>query len=240
MRADLEAPRPHQISSPAQPCVLARLQRGLERLYRIDAQMDVRLFVVNDDQRHATLKMSPGPGSANQRRPREQLLVQHEGDEVALGLYLDAAALANLERHDPNAGLSEQNFADFCLAVEGVSHFIYVAQCAAANRQVTALELELQAEVDKFVSCVLIDDEAARRPHVLRARLYDRIHYANDLDADEHARYATANRHARSYATALERRYLERANVPEMLAELRRFYRLPLEAKLGHIAKAAA
>jgi hypothetical protein len=223
--------------------VLARLQRGLERLYRIDAQMDVRLFVVNDDQRRATLQASPGVGSANQRRPREQLLVHHDGDEVSLGLYLDAAALANLERHDPNAGLSEHNFGDFCLAVEGVSHFIYLAQCAAADRQVTALELELQAEVDKFISCVLIDrGGGAGKPHELRARLYDHIHYANDLDADEHARYATANRHARSYAGTLARRYLDHGNVnvPEMLSELRRFYRLPLDAKLGHIAKSAA
>ncbi|HEY0705959.1 MAG TPA: hypothetical protein VGG33_04140, partial [Polyangia bacterium] len=197
-------------------------------------------FVVNDDQRRATLDANTSSGSANQRRPREQLLVHHDGDEVSLGLYLDASALANLERHDPRGGLSDHNFGDFCLAVEGVSHFIYVAHCAAANRQVSALELELQAEVDKFVSCVLVDQHVASRPHELRVRLYENVRYANDLDADEHDRYTTANRHARNYASALARRYLEHANVPEMLSELRRFYRLPLDAKLGHIAKSAA
>ena len=67
------------------------------------------------------------------RRPREQLLISHEGGELAIALYLDDSALENLENNDPHRGLGDHNFADFCLAVEGVSHFIYVALCAAAE-----------------------------------------------------------------------------------------------------------
>jgi hypothetical protein len=228
-------------TGPRPPCVLSRLQRGLEELYRVEPQMDVRLFVVDDDERCRSLhggRRAGGDGAG--RRPREQLLVSRSGDEVSLGLYLDAGALANLERHDPRSGLHDGNFGDFLLAVEGVSHFIYVGLCAAADRPVTALELELQAEVDKFVSCVLLDDALARTPHVLRARLYDHVQYANDLDDDERSRYRAANLEARRYAGALSRRYLQGQGVGQMLAELRVFYRLPLEAKLGHIARTAA
>jgi hypothetical protein len=212
--------------------VLARLQRGLEALYRVETRLDVQHFVVSEHERSEAL----ADGS---RRPREQLLVSHEDGELALGLYLDAAALSNLERHDPGHGLDERNFADFCLAVEGVSHFIYVVLCAAANRLVTALELELQAEVDKFVACLLLEQAAGRRPHGLRARLYHQFRYAHDLSHDERARYSTANDQARAYAGALERRYLPH-DLGAMLVELRRFYRLSLEAKLGHIARSAA
>ena len=74
----------------------------------------------------------------------------------ASGCSSTRAALANLERHDPATRLDETNFADFCLAVEGVSHFIYVALRAADDRGVSQLELELQAEVDKFACCVLV------------------------------------------------------------------------------------
>jgi hypothetical protein len=219
--------------------VLSRVQRGLELLYRIETHLDVRNYIVSEQERSRSLAGGTEPGT--ERRPREQLLVSHDDGELALGLYLDAGALANLERHDPHAGLGTHNFGDFCLVVEGVSHFIYVAQCAAADRSVTALELELQAEVDKYASCVLLDDEATGASRKLRALLFDDILFANDLGPIERARYETANREARTYAGALERRYLRGAGaVAGMLNELRQFYRLPLEAKLGHIAKSAA
>jgi hypothetical protein len=224
--------------------VLTRLQRGLETLYRIETHLDIRHYIVSEQERCRSLARGSAPGHpGNERRPREQLLVSHADGELSLGLYLDAQALANLERHDPGRELGAHNFDDFCLAVEGVSHFIYVAQCAAADRAVTALELELQAEVDKFVSCVLLHHEAVRHARRLRAWLFDDVSYANDLGEVERSRYQAANREARQYAGALERRYLCGAGagaVTGMVSELRHFYRLPLEAKLGHIARTAA
>lgn len=206
--------------------VLGRLQRGLETLYRVSTQLDVNAFMLGEDQRERAL----GP---EKRRPREQLLVSQSGEELSLGLFLDQEALANLQRHDPAAGLGEHNFWDFCLAVEGVSHFIYVALCAAQERSVSALELELQAEVDKFVSCTVVHGE--RDAAGLRERLYERVSLDQDLDAQERERYRMANDQARRYAMSLERRYLQRARRQEMIAELRRFYRLGLQEKLQHI-----
>jgi hypothetical protein len=209
--------------------VLARLQRGLEALYRVETRLDVNAFVVGEEARERAL-------GSEQRRPREQLLVSQSGEDLSLGLFLDEEALENLERHDPAGGLSEKNFWDFCLAVEGVSHFIYVAWCAAHDRSVTALELELQAEVDKFVSCTLHGEADAAS---LRERLYERVSLSHDLDAEERDRYRVANDQARRYALSLERRFLKRRRVHDMLSELRRFYRLGLQEKLQHIDAAA-
>jgi hypothetical protein len=216
-------------AAPESASVLARVQRGLEALYRVETRLDVDAFVVGEEARDQAV-------GSEQRRPREQLLVSQSGEELSLGLFLDEDALQNLERHDPAGGLSEHNFWDFCLAVEGVSHFIYVALCAAHDRSVTALELELQAEVDKFVSCTL---HGADDPGVLRERLYERVSLAHDLDADERDRYRTANDQARRYSLSLERRYLSQRRVNDMLPELRRFYRLGLQEKLQHIDEAA-
>ena len=137
--------------------------------------------------------------------------------------------------HDPAAVLDDRNFTDFCLAVEGVSHFIYVALCAAGRRSVSALELELQAEVDKFACCVLL----AKPNRDLRRQLYGDVGYADDLDGDERARYRTANAGANRYAAMLERRFVrgERTDALPLLAELRNFYRMDLPDKLGHIAR---
>ena len=155
-------------------------------------------------------------------------------------LFVDAAALANLEQHDPAARLDDRNFSDFCLAVEGVSHFVYVALAAARHRPVSQLELELQAEVDKFVCCLLLLARAPERvPASLRRRLYGDVAYADDLDADERERYRTANQQASRYTAALEHRFVAREQTIALLAEVRRFYRMDLPEKLGRIAQLA-
>jgi hypothetical protein len=213
--------------------VLARLQLGLERLYRVDTQLEVEDFVIDEEQRRRA-------GLA--RAPREQLLIAQHGEpdgeaELSLGLFVDPAALDNLARNDPTHRLDEGNFGDFCLAVEGVSHFVYLALCAAGQRRVSVLELELQAEVDKFVCCLLV--QGTRRPD-LRGRLYERVRFADDLSADERDRYRTANEEAGRYAETLERRFVRQDRLAAMLRELRAFYRMALDAKLGHIARNAA
>jgi hypothetical protein len=204
--------------------VLARLQLGLETLYRVETRLPIDAFLI-DEAARAELPVA--------RAPREQLLMREDGGELGLALFVDGAALANLERHDPAARLDETNFADFCLAVEGVSHFIYVALRAADDRGVSQLELELQAEVDKFACCVLL---AGSGPD-LRGRLYGDVLFAADLDTDERARYQAANNQARRYAGALERRYVRADRTEGLLSELRRFYRMDLPDKLGHIAR---
>ena len=212
----------------AQLSVLARIQLGLEALYRVETQLSIDAFVIDAETREAT-----APGAA--RAPREELLIREAEGELGLALFVDAAAIATLERHDPARGLSDRNFADFCLAVEGVSHFVYVAVCAAAERSVSPLELELQAEVDKYACCALI----AAGTRDLRRRLYGDVRFADGLDDSERARYQTANGQASRYARALERRFVAPARTLDLLAELRGFYRMDLPAKLGHIARLA-
>jgi hypothetical protein len=204
--------------------LLARLQLGLEALYRVETRLVIDAFVIDAAQRG---RMQPA------RAPREQLLLREMDGELGMALFVDAAAIANLERHDPASQLDERNFADFCLAVEGVSHFVYVALAAARQRPVSQLELELQAEVDKFVCCFLVGGVIAD----LRLRLYGDVRYADDLDAEERERYRTANQEAARYAAALERRFMTRAETGGLLAEVRRFYRMDLPDKLGRIAQ---
>ena len=202
--------------------VLTRLQLGLEALYRVETRLDVDAFVIDEEQRQK---------SGVARAPREQLLVRESADELSMALFVDAKAIENLERHDPAQGLHAANFADFCLAVEGVSHFIYLALCAAVERRVSQLELELQAEVDKFACCVLMDPNADD----LRRRLFQDVSFAEDLAPGERERYRTANDEADRYAGALQRQFVEPDRLGDMLADLRRFYRLGLRDKLSHI-----
>ena len=209
---------------------LARVQRGLETLYRVDTGVTVDDFMIDEPTRESF---------APARRPREQLLVCEDAGEMSLALFIDPAALSNLAAHDPGRRLGEHNFGDFLLAIEGVSHFIYAICCARAERPVTQLELELQAEVDKYVTCLLTTDPEAGQSEALHHRLFVDAEYEPDLDGDERARYRAANDNAHRYAAWLESTFVATRRIPEMLGELRRFYRDGLAAKLARIARAA-
>jgi hypothetical protein len=206
------------------------VQRGLESLYRIDTELDVKDFMIDAAQRAA---LAPA------RAPREQLLVAELPDSLELALFVDGRALANLAANDPRRRLDDSNLEDFLLTVEGVSHFVYVAWRARQARPVSALELELQAEVDKWVTCALTTIDQGGAPGAeLRARLFDRFTLEPGMDGEERERYLCANSNARAYAGALEARYVARGAVAAMLGELRRFYRMGAQEKLGLIAAA--
>ena len=208
--------------------MLELVQRGLEGLYRIETALDVRDFVIDQAARDAL-------GLA--RQPREQLLVAERDGDLELGLFVDRRALDNLVANDPRRRLDASNLGDFLLAIEGVSHFIYVAWRARAGRSVTALELELQAEIDKYVTCLLTTWPHA--PRDLRSILFERFELEPDLGVEERDRYLAANAHARAYAASLDGRFVARGALGDMLDELRRFYRLGAGEKLSHIAQAA-
>ncbi|HEV7555266.1 MAG TPA: hypothetical protein VGO00_07430 [Kofleriaceae bacterium] len=203
------------------------MQRGLEALYRIDTGVDVDDYMIDEAARD---------GFAPARRPREQLLVSHGDSELSVALFIAPDVLATLHTHDPSHGLGDHNLGDFLLAVEGVSHFIYTVSCAKVDRRVSQLELELQAEVDKYVSCLLATDTDAGTSARLRRKLFRELAYDADLDRDERDRYVIANDNADRYAAWLEDTYVAPRRIPEMLAELREFYRRGLADKLARCA----
>lgn len=212
------------------PVVLEKLQRGLERMYRIDTELAIGDFVIDAETRR---RVAPA------RTPREQLLLAEREGELEVALFVDQAALDNLSRHDPTQGLHDGNLGDFLLAVEGVSHFVYTVWRAREGRSVSALELELQAEVDKYVICLLTHWGESSRSRALRRRLFEQFRYEDDLDPAERERYQAANANAHRYSAWLERRYVHGRRIGDMLGELRRFYRMSLRNKLEFIAAAA-
>lgn len=210
--------------------MLREVQRGLERLYRVQTDLEVDDFLVGSE-----LRASAGVA----RHPREQLLLSEDEDGLSVGLFVDDQVLSNVERFDPRRELKDRNLEDFLLVVEGVSHFVYVIWRAQREQQVSALELELQAEVDKYVTCLLHFGDDGSRSGELRRRLFVDVEFESDLDPVERDRYKVANANAHRYSGFLERTFVRAGRIPAMLRELRRFYRMALRRKLEHIAAAA-
>jgi hypothetical protein len=210
--------------------LLSRLQSLIAGIYDVSVAHDVYDFLVTDRGRL--------PAVAQGGTAEEELIVAQPADgddEVALSLYLDAALLRRLAREDPLVRLHAGNVADWWTALEGVSHFLYLAWNAGHDRPVSWLELEMQAEVDKYVASywLLRQQTPGHFPAELRRLLFARTRVDPRLAAADAQLYREASRYAERFCGRLEqtlsRNSSGRSNegaTGAVLAELRRFYRL--------------
>jgi hypothetical protein len=181
------------------------------------------------------------PSQVRDSNTDEQVLVLDEGDAAAVGLFLDPQLLARLAAANPIEALHSGNLADYWTALEGVSHFIYLAWNAAHDRGVTLLELELQAEIDKYVTSwwLLREQDPQRFPAELHRLLFERTRIDEGLAGERVDLYREANQYAARFCRRLERQLVAEGvrRQGEVLAELRRFYRLSRERKMSHIQR---
>ena len=212
--------------------VLHRLQAELTALYATPVDYDVYDFVTTD-RVLADALTPPEASTAN----LERLLVANEEDGASVSLYLDADLLDSLERDDPTDCLHAHNLAACLLALEGVSHLNYVLWNAQRDTAVSLLEVELQSEVDKYVTCakLLARQGEGRVPAQLHRRLFDEVSYDSSLSEHARNRYVEANHFAARYCHALRLRYPQHHYQAGFLRELRGFYRLPQLQKIWHI-----
>jgi hypothetical protein len=216
--------------------LLGRLQSLLALLYDTPVAHDVGDFLITDPRCAAALQARDSPPPTD-----EQLLIAETEDGLAMSLYLHPAVLHRLALRCPLRTLDDGNLQDYCTALEGVSHFHYVSWSTGRERSVSLLELELQAEVDKYASALslLLAQREGRFPAELFHRLFDGGQLLPHLDEAERGRYQEAHRCAARFCGRLEERFLRRrqARPAAMLAELRSFYRLGRHAKLRHAAE---
>lgn len=205
--------------------VLSGLKRLLEELYDVESQHDVYDYLITD--RSVLARFTPVNDA---RELEEELLIAEAPDGAGVALYLEPTLLARLEASNPFGALTEANLTDYCTALEGVSHFLYSTWRLGSDSPVSLLELETQAEVDKYAVTVFLLglQQGGPFPHEVHARLFDRVSFDRRLDAQQAWRYRTAHRTAAQFCQRLERRFVNRglARVEGLVRELRKFYRL--------------
>jgi hypothetical protein len=209
--------------------MLDRIQEHLEAIYGIRCEHRASDFLVDPE----SARVLGGSGGA-----REELLVhQPDEDALELALYFEPALLERLGELPPQRAL-EVDLGGFLQLAEGVSHFVYLLHTAHLSRTVSLLELEAQAEVDKFVICALLG--WARRGRdataALIEALFDRVRLRDSLSDAERWRYAQSSRIARAYCIRLVR-LVTAGDLARLLGELRQAYRLGAEAKLQYYAR---
>ena len=183
---------------------LRSIQHSLERYYALESTPDVADFA-----------------QAAAKGERETLLVRESDMAIELALVVPTEA--------PHMGANDV----WLQLLEGVSHFVFVAERVRTGLPTTQLELELQAEVDKFVLLGLepgFDRESARRMHT---HLFEGGRFIDPEGTEAGERYRLANDLAARLWSQLIRQ--EPAAHREVL---RRFYRASQAEKM-HIVRAA-
>jgi len=192
---------------------LADIQQRLVSYYGLEAIPSVEGFV-----------------SARDDVERERLLVRDAEDAVELSLEL------------PTHSASDEPLSldALCQRVEGVSHFVFVAERARRELPATQLELELQAEIDKFVVLGVANEQtlASTERHELHRRLFEAARFVDPPGTERGDRYRMAHQLAMRFTYRLEHRYLRAGRMRELRQALRHFYRVGQSAKLS-LARAA-
>jgi hypothetical protein len=169
-----------------------RVQLCIEQFYSLEAGPDVGAFV------HVAADGA-----------RESLLLRTSGDDIEMRLLL------------PEAASTKRGSLDrYLQIIEGVSHFVYVSERARVALPATALELELQAEVDKLVVLDRGSALGGARAMSLHRRLYGQVRFLHPAESEEGHRYRLANRLA---ARLWQRLLATRSS--RVRQNLQRFYR---------------
>jgi hypothetical protein len=211
--------------------ILRQLQELIGGIYDVSVTHDVYDFLVTSREQL--------PAAARGGASDEELIVEEGHDAVGVSLYLDPALLERLRQSNPMVRLNESNVADYWTALEGVSHFLYFAWNTGHDKPVTLLELELQAEIDKYVASYLLlrQQFPERFPTELLHILFERTRIDAQLANGRENLYRAATRHAEKFCRRLAGSLKDSRLAMEngVLAELRRFYRLTDARKVAHI-----
>jgi hypothetical protein len=216
--------------------VLHVLQHLLETIYDARSGHDVRDYLVTQ---RAQL-----PAERRILAAEEELLLVEQQRAAFVLLYIDSAVLSRLDARSPLSTLNDGNIADFWIALEGVSHFACLMWNAGYTRGISLLDLELQAEVDKYVASywLLRRQDPIRRPLELHHTLFSRTRVDASLSRPRQQLYATATHYGARFCNTLQALLMSNRLTQrrKAIAMLRRFYRLSSAGKLRYIDALAA
>jgi hypothetical protein len=179
---------------------IAAAQQRISGIYHLELTLRADDFVLSAE---AAAALRPA------RRPRTGLFALEEAGTLWLGLYFEAR-----DAEDPAAILEE------------TSHWVAVVWHAAQHRPVSALVLELQADIDRYAVARTV---GARDP----LRHFRQLRLRQGLSRAQRSRYRAAHAAAYRYCRALERRFPRGSDLPGLLRELRGFYRRTPAQKLA-------
>lgn len=208
--------------------LLTNLQKRLEKQYDLSIPYCIEQFVSSD--RDVADRLADEQAESGQARPAlddEVVFIQQQSDTLEFTVYFDQELLKAADD-------SRCNLDGLCAVVEGVSHGVCLLWHAHYDRQIRPIDLELQAEIDKFMILSGHQHSAEQRKQLHR-QLFLRSEFIESHDAALCDRYLTASKLASRYCSWLVRRFFDTDDQQALYQELARFYRLSGRGKFEHI-----
>lgn len=215
---------------------LYEIQKILMELYNIECDLRIDDFLIG---RRRFLELCADNPHALNPHWEESLIVLKSSDGFRAAVYVDPDIIDAIKAIDiTSVRLSDKNIQGICHAIEATSHFLYFISCVAHEREMSYLELELQAEIDKFALlsfCLLRDLDNPMFGHII-STLFEKYTLVKGLAPEIEERYREASRFAARYCASLEERYVYPwFSGRKLLSELRKFYSLNHWSKISHI-----
>lgn len=204
---------------------ITKIYKMICDLYGVKSPPDIECYLILNPE------VSGAASFGNKLPGREALFIRENGDDVELGLFLNPTIITALEYGDELSHLDELG-----CAIEGLSHFIYVADRISKSRKFSRLELELQAEVDKFILINLIASvrEGCAPPEFFEKQ-FETFEYADGMSNEDAERYSTANHFASKFCSFLREKYFNPLNLAGLVNEARGFFREDVSGKLQRL-----
>lgn len=219
--------------------LFSQIQQLFERTY---AQVGINLEDCLIDQRRCRQLTKLAGASAAELSELARTFLRTADDQLYVGIYYSRWLIAQLEQHDPRAGLTNRNIQSLIMFVEEINHALHAAlQFRSGQRRIEtesfARDLELQARVDTYLVLLLFVAFFRKTQRVskadrrwLRFHLFESQNPGAFQDGNLRGRYLETTELAASYT-----RFLDTINGLRRLEEIRQFRSLEYGAKKARI-----
>jgi len=221
--------------------MIQTIQQNLMDIYALPESGDIRQFLIGSE----ILLQFTKEDRLDPEISEKILLKLNKDASIDIGLFLREDIFKNLKENCPKKGLDEKNFPDFCALVEGVSHFLFLHFRNHHTLPLSALELEIQGELDKFITCFIYryhhenkGENPARTAEKIHHLLFQQFHFRTHINENEKERYQIASHWGAKLCHHIKDRFLvQKPDWQGLFSFLRRFYRQGLDAKQFSIHK---
>jgi hypothetical protein len=191
------------------------LQKKIEKIYRLHSCPEALQYMISPKQFRKLSKFSDNP----------QVIYVDEGQDATMGIYLGPSLFRQIKKKSKIF-----SFQDFCVMAEEISHFIYLIWSKSNEKKINLLDLEVQAEIDKFI----LASEFFGSKEEIFEKMFEKFNMRKNLQPEEEERYFTANRLGKKFAIEMLRKKL---SISRRMNWLRLFYRQTITNRISMIEK---
>ena len=216
--------------------LIKELQRKIERTYALDTGItNIEQYIIGD-KGYEEFYAEENIRTVVNSHSGAKVLIRDAGDTLKVSIYYPDELIRKLEGNDPRLGLHDDNI-DLCASfVEELDHFLFIVQNYKQNRPFSLLELEIQANVTKYLVLkyfIALQNKSIKlskfdkeyiRYHLFYKRKYD------IEDTSERKRYEDAGKFGMMYTE-----HIDLLPQEDRLRDLRQFSRMTCPSKIRHI-----